>query len=298
MCKKICVIGMVLLLAGIASSADQYFVGGGGDSLWTNSGNWNTAVPTASDFAVVNAPAVISSGVNAVCSGGYMATGPGQSVQLDIQSGGSLTTGGIWADAYDATATSVTNIDGSLSVGGEYRLGWAGTATANVSATGSVNAADFLIGTYGPGTLNMNGGSFVSSGGLARIAVGIVAPGTINMTDGTMTGAFMAIDSYVANIPGHVQLDGGVINVGDLVMNDAGGNSGTMDITGGTLKILGWDATLKIDAFAAMGYVTGYGSAANVQAVFDGTDTIVTAIPEPATLLLLSIGLVALRKRK
>ena len=291
------VIVVMMLMLSVSAMGTEYFVGGGSDSLWTNADNWDLDVPEADDFAIVNADVVIDSG--AVCSGGYVATGAGQVVQIDIQSEGSLTMAGNLADAYDAAAVSVTNVYGSLGVGGEYRISWAGTSTVNVGSGGSVSAGDLLIGTYGSGTLNMNGGSFVSAGGTGRLAVGILAPGILNMNAGTLAGGFLAIDSYASNVPpSHVQLDGGVINVGDLFMNDAGG-SATMDITGGTLNILGWDATDKIEAFAIMGYLTGYGSANNVQAVFNGTDTVVTAIPEPATLCLLGAGIAAfLKKRK
>ena len=63
--------------------------------------------------------------------------------------------------------------------------------------------------------------------------------------------------------------------------------------------ILAGDDTIAVDAFIASGLITGYDGAGTASAVFDGVNTTVSAIPEPATMVLLGLGgLLSLRRRR
>jgi len=97
---------------------------------------------------------------------------------------------------------------------------------------------------------------------------------------------------------GHFQLDGGTVHASDFRLNNAptDGTQGTMDITMGKLILEGdltSDATLQ--GYIDDGYLTGYGGDGSVVVNYvPGVGTEVTAIPEPAAVLLLSLGLLFL----
>ncbi len=88
----------------------------------------------------------------------------------------------------------------------------------------------------------------------------------------------------------HIQLDGGLIDI--LGILDLRSN-GSIDITGGTLVVAG--------NFAPNANITGYGGAGIVNYVeAGGSTTITAAIPEPATAIMLVMGLsgLAMIRRK
>jgi opacity protein-like surface antigen len=94
---------------------------------------------------------------------------------------------------------------------------------------------------------------------------------------------------------GQLILDGGVLDIAAIDIG-GGGGAGSIAITGGMLKIR--DLVVdQMQQYVDDGLMTGYGSADNVRIDFDGEYTIVTAVPEPITLSLLSLGALLLRKR-
>jgi hypothetical protein len=92
---------------------------------------------------------------------------------------------------------------------------------------------------------------------------------------------------------GHIQIDGGSINAtggGGLVMSD----NGSMDITEGALVLAG-----EITDITSYGDVTAYDGAGSFEYDYDGSNTTITAIPEPATVALIGLGsLFFIRKKK
>jgi hypothetical protein len=72
---------------------------------------------------------------------------------------------------------------------------------------------------------------------------------------------------------GHVQLDGGTVNAGELIMD----TNASMDITGGTLIIDGY-ALDDVWAYVDAGLLTGYGSAKGVVADFDQSNLYKTTV--------------------
>lgn len=168
---------------------------------------------------------------------------------------------------------------------------------------GVLNCSDhFLIGeNWGAD----HKGSFIVQSGTVNTVLLMVGGGTdgsngngyVRMQDGVMNISWMfaiggGYNGFTGGGVGHVQLDGGILNAlggGGLVMS----NNSSLDITGGVLKLAG-----QITDITTFGNVTAYGGSGRFIYDFDGTVTTITAMPEPATLLIIGLGVAIIRKKR
>ena len=212
---------------------------------------------------------------------------PDSSDTVSIMTGNSLidaTVAGVADSVYlgsDVEVPTLTITGGSLTVGDRIWAPWGNTYTARIIMSGGTLRANgsfaYFIGQRGVGYLDMTGGDAIVN----RFDVGDAGTGIVS-------------------------LDGGTITCNSFNMNGIS----SMDITGGVLFIQHtWSGypgyiqnLVNNHQITAYGYGPGdpgWGTTYNILAEFDGAKTTVTAIPEPATMALLSLGALALlRKRK
>ena len=178
---------------------------------------------------------------------------------------------------------------------GAWESTLAKTVTLNVWANLSTTAA-VAIGANanaGNGTMIIASNASVSVGGSATI--GTNAFGTLTINDG---GSFTNAWQLTIGDKGSVEINDGLLWIRNNVVMT---NGASVDICGASEFWINGNHTgagSNLSKYIADGWITGNGVAGNLSVVFDGTKTIVTAIPEPGTVgLMIIAGLCVFVKR-
>ena len=242
----------------------------GSGSTWTNSRDLRVGYRGNGTLNITDGGAVSTHG-----SGwGFISFGSGSTGAVTVDGAGSTWTN----DSHffvGESGNGTLNITGGGAVSNNW--GWIGgssdgTGVVTVDGAGSTwtNSDDLYVGDYGDGTLNITGGGLVSVGDILTIDRNGGDDSFINMATGGMLALFGDADESLAQFMGLIAGYGAIRYWDDSI-------AGWADITGATLGI---DYTLE---YLTEGDLTGY--------------TMLT-VPEPATLLLLGLGGLVLRRRK
>ncbi|MCE5341327.1 MAG: hypothetical protein LLF92_09425 [Planctomycetaceae bacterium] len=241
---------------------------GAGDGLWETTTNW-TGYPTSGDDAVI-----------------YGDTSGGPTINTGVTGYAS------WLHLCDTSSTGskVTVNGGTLAVSDHLLVGeeW------GTDQKGTLQVDAGMVNT----TLLLCGGGRWGNGGNGTL---IVNDGTINISWLlAVGGGYAGVNN--GGMGGHIQLDGGLIYLttggnavdqGGLIMS----SGGSIDITDGALSLNG--VITDITLLANGGSITAYGGTGTFLYDYSVAGrTIVTAIPEPATLVIAALGSLLIRRKK
>ena len=311
MLKLVVFVLVIGLTASFAHAADVLWDGGGTDDYWTTPENWvGDVLPnTTADYGMIDDPLasqpLIEDGV--VASAYRVVVGQENGPCTLTVTGGSITSLGL---AFTIGRRSTAGIGGILDISGGAVTGEEGVLAANGGGSnGTINMSggtltvrgttpstyhqNFVIGDHGLGTLNMSDGLITAEDNM-YLAYSLDGTGVVNMTGGTINVGDTIYLSGNASADSEFHLDGGVVTAAGLVMTSLG----SLDLTEGEMRLAGDDSSIVL-GYINSGLITGYGDSDNVRFNFDGTDTIITAVPEPVTIVLLGLGgLLSLRRRR
>ncbi len=295
MCTRLCLLVLIVLVPALPVStlaADIAWTGGGADSLWSTTANWDSGLPTDGDDAYVNSdPGVlIDASVSAEALDVIIGDSDGDTGRATM-TGGSLTvhkTGGggpgLWVGNRGTGYLDMSG--GALSADNVY-------APRNAPGQGYITLSGGTITTGNTFTLGLHHneyGELIMTGGVIEVGsmfrCSDIGAAYLHMLGGSINvaGTFYVVrrgNNGGSNTYGHVQLDGGTITVEDFQMDaQNSGRPATMDVTAGKLVIT-TDKTGIINIYVFNGWITGYGGSGEVNVDLVDGETVITATPGP-----------------
>jgi len=296
--KKLSVVLCVLVMVAVCSSTFGSTFQSNDGHNWSKAANWvwGNAPPTSSDDAVVNNQYWTSGTVivdaPAVCHDLYV--GNWASGSLDVQS--SLTVSNDVHIGIFTNGSGTVSSSGSITASHIY-VGQGDPGILNISA-GSVGVTELYLGVGGgSGVLNMSGGAITATG---LVHIGNDGTGTATVSGGTITTASLWLSSTSGtSTTGNLDLSGGVITTDYFNFGqNFGGGTGTLTLSA-TGKLVITNANMTPEAWKE--YLNGQMGTGilNAQMNVVGNTLEITAIPEPATMVILGLGgLLAIRRKK
>lgn len=287
MCRKFVCLMSLVMVVGLAGSVNAGVLVSQATGDWSVAANWYDVI--------LEQPATAPPGPGdtAYVMDGFTITSTGTEEVAILVLGEAETTGTLNVNAGSVTATSYM-LSGGLGGAGTF-----GTLNVN-SASITVGATGLWAGWNAPGTINMSNATVdVSTGSFIVGAQGF--DGDAYLSDTTMnTHQLLIAQLSTAGTTNHLEVSGNtVINTCHFNIGQGAG-AGTV----GTIAVLD-DAQIIIDetygpaedyAAAVQGFIDlGWinGSVAVV-----GDTAVISVIPEPATLLLLGLGGLLIRRRR
>jgi len=290
----------IVAIAVIASSTclAGHFDGGAG----SGDRNWSTALNWSDDLVPTNSTDVKALDVGGALGYGVEVNNPGaQAGSVDV---------GTWNHPGKMTVNGAGTLSIVANLAIAQSVGYVGVLTNNGQITTTdPNASLYMAGGIGylvnNGTINTKD---MIIGQLATSTSTVVNTGVINLSGWlyqsiagqeslfNMDGGSVNAGSFVQQPggAGHMNLNGGVITNAALNLN--GDGNYTIEVDNGVMYSAG-DYTNGMQWMISVGYITGKGSKTAV-ATYDGTYTILSAIPEPAIIGLVSLLGLALLRRK
>jgi hypothetical protein len=282
-----------VMIATSSQAAATHFDGGAGpgDPNWNNATNWiDDLVPTGSTdvkaldvnlgYGVeINNPGALALSVD-VGTWGW----PGK---LTVAPSGTLSVAANFAVAQQVGLPGTVTNNGQITADASVILaGGIGSLVNN----GTITAVDMIIGqvatststVVNTGVINLSGWFYLSLAGQESL---------FNMDGGNLNTASFVMQPGGA---GHMNLNGGVITNAALALQ--GDGNYTIEVDNGEMYSAG-DYTNGMQWMISVGLITGKGSKIAYSS-FDGTYTKLGAIPEPATIALVSLLGLALLRRK
>jgi hypothetical protein len=264
---------VVLMISAAASALTNYYqwTGLAGDGDWNNPNNWS---PNPGFIILAQDSGGIMGNPNIKV--GFKTPGNYPTLVSNTYSADILVCGGA-----NASYQNELVLNGSTLNISEYITLAAATNDTGVMTinSGTLNTgvqysnAAFYVTQKGTGILHMNGGT---------LNVGLNYSGNLNITSADTTGA------------GTLYLDGGTIYANDLVK---GSGTASLVVTLGRI-ILNGDRTNEIQGYIDEGWLTAAPGFFIPVMHDDLADVTIIGIPEPATIGLLALGGLLLRKRK
>ena len=224
-----------------------------GDGKWNTATNWDVgAVPTLLDLAKHTSVATVLH-VDSAAYAGDLLVGHNNTSIVQVASGGNLTVGSD-AEIGNAGTTGIGKLvvdGGNVYIGGDLELGVFGSARQGI---GELNFGGLSIGGItalggwnagAQGTMSINGGTCTATNNIFQI--GRTGNGTLNVTDGTLqlqesTGlVWDALRVGTSSGNGMVNLSGGEIRTGGIIMDQATPDAGTatVNLNAGLLQVEG-----------------------------------------------------------
>lgn len=255
---------------------------------WTTPGNWvGGAVPVPADDVSFNFAGQVGRVTTNVGSINTVSIGVDENGGLIIASGGTLTTTSMRVGNNNAAVTNANltvQNGGTLVVNGLFQSSLA-SSTGNISIE-----SGGLVSTNNHLWFGVTMPSSISIAGTLSQSFGILGLGTINAS--TAGGGTATVN---------------ILNGGIFSLNNISGTSQNSIQAGSLINISGTgqltlpgDFTGIINGYIGANKITGNGMAGsmNLSNVFNGTNTIVTAVPEPSSTLLIGFAGLALLSRR